>query len=167
MKILALDQSTRVTGWAVFADGDLQEYGKFDAENAGPDIGKRLTYIREKVQALIDKHNIQKVLIEEIQLQNTVGNNVVTYKKLAYVQAVLIQMLDELKLPYEVIASSSWKSTLGIKGRARAEQKKNAQELIATKYNINVIQDIADAICIGLAFLQKNSLAADKEQCAW
>lgn len=166
MKILALDQSTRITGWAVFADGALQEYGKFDAENAGADIGKRLTYIREKVKALIDKYDIQKVLIEEIQLQNTVGNNVVTYKKLAYVQAVLIQMLDELKFPYEVIASSSWKSTLGIKGRARAEQKKNAQEFITKTYNIKVIQDIADAICIGLAFLQ-NEKSNDEEKGAW
>lgn len=166
MKILALDQSTRITGWAVFADGALQEYGKFDAENAGADIGKRLTYIREKVKALIDKYGIQKILIEEIQLQNTVGNNVVTYKKLAYVQAVLIQMFDELKLPYEVIASSSWKSTLSIKGRARAEQKKNAQEFITKTYNIKVIQDIADAICIGLAFLQ-NEKSNDEEKGAW
>ena len=149
MKILALDQSTRVTGWAVFVDGALQEYGKFDAENAGADIGKRLTYIREKVRALIDKYDIQKILIEEIQLQNTVGNNVVTYKKLAYVQAVLIQMFDELKLPYEVIASSSWKSTLGIKGRARAEQKKNAQIYVNTIYGIKATQDECDAICIG------------------
>ena len=74
MKILALDQSTRVTGWSVFADGTLQEYGKFDAENAGADIGKRLTYIREKVTALINKYDIQKVLIEEIQLQNSRNN---------------------------------------------------------------------------------------------
>ena len=166
MKILALDQSTRITGWAVFADGALQEYGKFDAENAGTDIGKRLTYIKEKVKALIDKYNIQKILIEEIQLQNTVGNNVVTYKKLAYVQAVLIQMFDELKLPYEIIASSSWKSTLGIKGRARAEQKKNAQEFIIKTYNIKVIQDTADAICIGLAFLQ-NDKSGNEEKGAW
>lgn len=149
MKILALDQSTRVTGWAVFADNALQEYGKFDAENAGTDIGKRLTYIREKVKTLIDKYDIQKILIEEIQLQNTVGNNVVTYKKLAYVQAVLIQMFDELRLPYEIIASSSWKSTLGIKGRARAEQKKNAQIYINTIYGIKATQDECDAICIG------------------
>ena len=157
MKILALDQSTRITGWAVFSDGDLQEYGKFDAENAGSDIGKRLTYIREKVQALIDKHNIQKVLIEEIQLQNTIENNVVTYKKLAYVQAVLIQMFDELKLPYEVVASSSWKSTLGIKGRARAEQKKNAQIYINTTYGIKATQDECDAICIGTHYNKKPS----------
>ena len=149
MKILALDQSTRVTGWAVFADDALQEYGKFDAENAGTDIGKRLTYIREKVKTLIDKYDIQKILIEEIQLQNTVGNNVVTYKKLAYVQAILIQMFDELKLSYEIIASSSWKSTLGIKGRARAEQKKNAQIYVNTIYDIKATQDECDAICIG------------------
>ena len=149
MKVLALDQSTRVTGWAVFADDALQEYGKFDAENAGADIGKRLTYIREKVRALIDKYDIQKILIEEIQLQNTVGNNVVTYKKLAYVQAILIQMFDELRLPYEIIASSSWKSTLSIKGRARAEQKKNAQIYVNTIYGIKATQDECDAICIG------------------
>lgn len=149
MKVLALDQSTRVTGWAVFVDDALQEYGKFDAENAGTDIGKRLTYIREKVKALIDKYDIQKILIEEIQLQNTVGNNVVTYKKLAYVQAILIQMFDELRLPYEIIASSSWKSTLSIKGRARAEQKKNAQIYVNTIYGIKATQDECDAICIG------------------
>ena len=149
MKVLALDQSSRISGWAVFADGALQEYGKFDAENAGADIGKRLTYIREKVKALIDKHGIQKILIEEIQLQNTVGNNVVTYKKLAYVQAILIQMFDELRLPYEIIASSSWKSTLSIKGRARAEQKKNAQIYVNTIYGIKATQDECDAICIG------------------
>ena len=164
MKILALDQSSRVTGWAVFADGALQKYGKFDAENAGADIGKRLTYIREKVTALIDKYNIQKVLIEEIQLQNTVGNNVVTYKKLAYVQAVLIQMLDELKLPYEIIASSSWKSTLGIRGRARAEQKKNAQEWVVITYGIRPTQDECDSICLGSAYLLK---AKEVESCAW
>ena len=157
MKILALDQSTRVTGWAVFADDVLQEYGKFDAENAGADIGKRLTYIRTKVWFLIEKYDIQKVVLEEIQLQSTVGNNVVTYKKLAYVQAIIIQLLDALKIPYEIVASSSWKSTLGIKGRARAEQKKNAQIYINTIYGIKATQDECDAICIGTHYSKKPS----------
>ena len=157
MKILALDQSTRVTGWAVFADDALQEYGKFDAENAGADIGKRLTYIRTKVWSLIEKHDIQKVVLEEIQLQSTVGNNVVTFKKLAYVQAIIIQLLDELKMPYEIVASSSWKSTLGIKGRARAEQKKNAQIYVKTIYGIKATQDECDAICIATHYIKKPS----------
>jgi hypothetical protein len=70
---------------------------------------------------------------------------------------VLIQMLDELKLPYEVIASSSWKSTLGIKGRARAEQKKNAQIYVNTTYGIKATQDECDAICIGTHYTKKPS----------
>lgn len=148
-KLLALDQSTRITGWSVFADGALQEYGKFDAENAGADIGKRLTYIRTKIWSLIEKYDITKVALEEIQLQNTVGNNVVTFKKLAYVQAVIIQLLDEIKMPYEIVASSSWKSSLGIKGRARAEQKRNAQEWVVNTYSVRPTQDECDAICIG------------------
>lgn len=159
MKVLALDQSTRITGWAVFADGALQDYGKFDAENAGADIDKRLTYIRDKVAELINTQGIDKVLIEEIQLQNTVGNNVVTFKKLAYVQAVIIELLNEISIPYEIVASSSWKSTLGIKGRARAEQKKNAQIYVNTTYGIKAIQDICDAICIGAHYTKTNTLA--------
>ena len=149
MRLLALDQSTRITGWAVFADGALQEHGKFDAEAAGSDIGKRLTYIRNKIANLIDTHKIDKVAIEEIQLQNTVGNNVVTFKKLAYVQAVIIEYLNQTNIPYEVVPSSSWKSTLGIKGRARAEQKRNAQAWVVNTYDIKPTQDECDAICIG------------------
>ena len=64
-------------------------------------------------------------------------------------------MLDELKLPYEVIASSSWKSTLGIKGRARAEQKKNAQIYVNVIYGIKATQDECDAICIGTHYIKK------------
>ena len=161
MRILALDQSSRITGWAVFADDALQEYGKFDAENAGADIGKRLTYIRTKIQTLIEKYNIEKVAFEEIQLQNTVGNNVVTYKKLAYVQAIIIQMLDEIKMPYEIVASSSWKSSLGIRGRARAEQKKNAQEWVVNTYSVRPTQDECDAICIGCYSTTKSNEGHD------
>lgn len=156
-KLLALDQSSRITGWAVFADGVLLEHGKFDAENAGSDVGKRLTYIRNKVSELIRKHEIQHIALEEIQLQNTVGNNVVTYKKLAYVQAVIIELLNTLNLPYTIVASSSWKSTLDIKGRARAEQKRNAQAYVNTTYGIKATQDECDAICIGIHYTRNNS----------
>jgi hypothetical protein len=45
-------------------------------------------------------------------------------------------MLDEIKMPYEIVASSSWKSSLGIRGRARAEQKKNAQEWVVNTYSV-------------------------------
>lgn len=156
MKILALDQSSRITGWAVFANGALSTHGKFDAESAGSNIGKRLTYIRNKIIKLIEEYDIQKVIIEEIQLQGTV-NNVVTFKTLAYVQAVIIELLNELNIPYDIVGSSTWKSTLGIRGRARAEQKKNAQIYVNTTYGIKATQDECDAICIGTHYINNSS----------
>ena len=70
MKILALDQSSRVTGWSVFADGTLVEYGKFDASAVGTDFGTRLTYIQKKVSALIEQY---KTLfkIDNVELEIT------------------------------------------------------------------------------------------------
>jgi hypothetical protein len=54
------------------------------------------------------------------------------------------------------VLASSWKHTLGIKGANRAAQKKNAQEYVLENYNIKAIQDIVDAICIGLHHTKNN-----------
>jgi hypothetical protein len=43
---------------------------------------------------------------------------------------------------------------LGIKGRARAEQKCNAQQFVLDTYNVKAIQDTCDAICIGTHILR-------------
>jgi hypothetical protein len=43
--ILALDQATRISGYAIFSDDKLTDYGKIVTDN--PDIGVRLTEIRK------------------------------------------------------------------------------------------------------------------------
>jgi len=47
------------------------------------------------------------------------------------------------------VLASSWKSALGIKGRARADQKRNAQAWVNTTYGVKPTQDECDSICIG------------------
>ena len=74
MRILALDQASITTGFAIFENGKLVDYGKFTFEDS--DVAVRLVKIRNKVIDLIDKNNIDKVVFEEIQLQNNVVNNV-------------------------------------------------------------------------------------------
>lgn len=165
-KILALDQSSRITGWAIFDNGKLVNYGKFSAEVVGANIGDRLEFIRNKIRKLIEDNQVEEVIMEDIQMQGNIVNNVQTFKVLAEVFGVVSELLVEMKIPQSAVLASSWKSALGIKGRARAEQKQNAQKLIAKIYNISVIQDIADAICIGLAFLQ-NDKENHEEKGAW
>ena len=125
--LLALDQATRTTGYAVFKNQQLYKVGTFTfADN--------------------------EIAFEDIQLQEnreTKVANVDTFQKLAEVFGVLEELCTEIDMPYQIISASSWKSLCGIKGRDRAAQKKNAQLYIQDKYNIKVAQDACDAICIG------------------
>lgn len=149
MKLLALDQSSRITGYAIFEDGKLVSYNKFNAEAVGTEIGKRLEYIRNKVKSLIEDNNITEVILEDIQMQGNIVNNVQTFKTLAEVFGVISELLVEMNIPQSAVLASSWKSALGIKGRARAEQKRAAQDWVVTAYGVKPTQDECDAICIG------------------
>lgn len=153
-RILSFDQSSRITGWAFFEDKKLKECGKFALEDSN--MGDRLVKFRAKVYELINQYSPDEVVFEDIQEQN----NILTFKTLAQVQGVLIELLTSLKMPYSIILASSWKSVLGIKGRARAEQKRNAQQYVINTYNLKVTQDEADSICIGDAYLKS-------QKCAW
>lgn len=157
-RLLALDQASKVTGWAIFENSELKSYGKISLDDPNTDI--RLVQLRQGIQTLIADYNINEVIFEDIQQQNNVANNVQTFKVLAEVYGVVSELLQELQIPHSTVLAASWKSTLGIKGRTRAEQKKNAQLYVEQNYGVHVIQDIADAICIGTHHIQKS-------KCAW
>ena len=151
MRVLALDQASRTSGWAVFDDGKLVTYGKFTADQA--DVGDRLHFIRMRVSWLIDDYDIDEVVFEDIQLQGNVANNVATFKALAEVFGVLYELFVMLKMPRTAVLSTVWKSTLGIKGKDRAAQKKAAQAWVEKTYGVKPTQDECDAICIGAHYV--------------
>lgn len=154
--ILALDQASRTSGWSVFQENELVASGTFTY--ADDDFSLRLVKIRTKVISLIEQYNINKILLEDIQLQGQT-NNVTTYKALAEVLGVLEELARERNIPHELIHSQTWKSTLDIKGRDRATQKRNAQAYVAETYNKKVSQDESDAICIGSHYIKNNKSA--------
>ena len=101
--ILALDQSTQKTGWAVYNNAQLTDFGCFDATG---DLFVRIIKLREWVKSKINElGGINCLVFEEIQLQNIPGTsregNVATFKKLAYVQAVLIELALDLQISYK------------------------------------------------------------------
>lgn len=154
--ILALDQASKTSGYSVFKDGKLHTYGKFTFEDA--DLGERLCKIKNKILELINEYDIDELIFEDIQLQNNVTQNVQTFKILAEVYGLIDQMASELKIPHRSYLASSWKSQLGIKGKDRAEQKRNAQKYVMSAYGVKCTQDEADAICIGDCAVKRESL---------
>ena len=154
--ILALDQATRTTGWSVFQEDQLVTSGTFTFED--DDFALRLVKIRNKVISLTEQYNINKILLEDIQLQGQT-NNVETYRQLAEVRGVLCELAREMDIPHEIIHSQTWKSVLDIKGRDRATQKRNAQAFVLATYGKKVSQDESDAICIGTHYIKSNKSA--------
>lgn len=151
MKILALDQASRTSGWSVFENGKLVTYGKFTVDDT--DFGLRLQKIRNKVKSLIETHNPDEVVFEDIQLQANQGNNVDTFKKLAEVFGVIYELLTELNISNRAVLSTVWKSKLKLlhgAGQKRESQKQEAQRWVVETYGVKPTQDESDAICIGM-----------------
>ena len=150
-RLLALDQSSRTSGYAVFDGEKLIKSGTFTFSNQN--VGKRLVQIKQRIQELIEEYEIEEIIFEDIYADGQKINNMKTFKVLAEVYGVILEYLTETGLPHSSINAPSWRSHLGIKGRTRTDQKKNAQEYIYNKYQINVSNDEADAICIGLSVI--------------
>ena len=150
--LLALDQASVTTGYAIFQDKKLITYGKISLDD--PNVGRRLAVLRQTLLELIKAYDITCIAFEDIQLQASVGNNVKTFKVLANVFGVIWELCEELKLNYEIVSSNTWKSTLKIRGKNRSEQKRAAQAFVQEEYGMSCTQDEADAICIGSHMLK-------------
>lgn len=154
MRLLALDQSSKTSGFAVFEDGKLIDYGHFTFTDA--ELGARLCKIKDKVDSLIDEYNIDTVIYEDIQYQRNVTGGVKTFKALAEVIGVIYELLHRREIPNSAVLSTVWKSVVGIRGLTRDEQKSNAQAYVKETYGLKCTQDESDAICIGTYYFKKN-----------
>ena len=142
-RILALDDSTTITGWSVFDDEKLIGYGKFQSEKRNP--VERISEMKQWMLSMMAKWKPDMVAIEDIQQQE----NVQIFKVLAQLQGVLINALFENKYEFDIIHVATWRAHCQIKGKDRATLKKDAQAKIKVWYDVSVSQDEADAICLG------------------
>lgn len=156
MYLLSLDLSTKSSGWAVFNDGNLVDYGCITASST--DLIKRIKKMTDELQiSALNKYEIGKVIVEEVRPEGGYGvGNQKTHKALMWLQAAVAFMLHDNypTIELEYIYPSSWRASLGIKngrGIKRQTLKEADVEFVKTKYRINVNDDVADAICIGLA----------------
>lgn len=104
-RLLALDQSSRCTGWAIFINDQLEDYGTLTLANN--DIGERLLTLKQEITKLIRKHNINEIAFEDIQMQASIGNNVSTFKALAEVFGIVQLICTELQIDYTVVSAAT------------------------------------------------------------
>lgn len=159
-RILALDQATNISGWAVFDDKELVQCGTFQSNQAT--AVEKIETVRQWVASMVEMWQPDRIAIEDIQLQqfgSKTGDNkegVTTFKTLAHLQGVLINFFYINNLKYDIIHSATWRAYCDVKGRTRTDKKRSAQLLIKEWYDATVSQDEADAICIGKYEAEQN-----------
>ena len=161
MKVLAIDASSTSTGVAIFQDLKLIHYENITCPQYGP--FKRILIMRDAILKIFKQYRPTNVIIQDV-LPEDVRHNQQTYTTLKYLQAAIVLSLYE-HFSFQNVqfcTASHWRSVCGIKtgpGRRRDYLKKESMRLVKQQYGLDVNDDISDAICIGLAYVQEHASA--------
>lgn len=150
MIILSYDQSTRVTGWALFNDGHYVESGVIDLHKI-KDTDERSKQMGLEICKVIEKCKPDEVIIEEVAMQS----NVSTLKKLARIQGMAIGFATAHNIQTHILEPSKWRSILGYKQGPkvpREELKQQSRDFINNVLGLSIeSEDENEAICINEA----------------
>lgn len=163
MKILAIDASTKSSGFAVFYDKELI-YSCCKVSNS-QDLIIRIEKMADYVQQIIAMYpDIEKIILEEVLPEGSKGN-IKTHKALMWLQAAIAIRVHNIypHVKIEYIYPSEWRAAVGVKtgrGIKRTELKEKDINLVQEKFGLKVNDDHADAILIGYGYylLNKNKI---------
>ncbi len=159
MKTLAIDASSKSTGIAIFQDTQMIHYECVTASSN--DAFKRIQKMVNKIRELYDQYKPTHIIMEDV-LPEDVKHNQNVYKILIYLQAAIVLQLDKSQATVDLTTASHWRKVCGIKtgrGIKREALKKASQQLVKATYNIQVNDDISDAVCLGMAYIKQNRSA--------
>ena len=149
MKVLAFDQSTKISAYSVFVDGEYVESGCIDLHKM-TDTPERVRAMGVELCKTIEKYQPEKVVLEEVAQQS----NPLTLKLLARIQGVIIGFCAAHDIDTYIVEPSKWRSTLKFKqgsGVKRAELKAQAIKYVKDVYKLELTEDECEALCINEA----------------
>ena len=151
MVTLALDLSTKSSGWSIFENQELVKYGCITAGSAN--LYNRIDKMVDEIDKILSENKIDNVVIEDV-IPEDVHNNNNVFKALIYLQGFIVHKLDQYKLVPTFFTASEWRKKCGIRtGRGIHRESLKPQDItfVKSQYGITVNDDIADAICLGFA----------------
>lgn len=150
---LSLDMSTTSTGWCVWENNRIKEYGLITADKEQP-LNVRIHRMWTGIAQILEKFPaINRVVVEDPLPRTSKITNEATYRALNWLQGYVGVMLKDSGLKdIEFIFPNSWRSKIGIKtgyNKKRDQLKEEDIAWVKNQFGIDVNDDIADAIGIG------------------
>ena len=170
-RLLALDLSSHSTGWSVWIDGELKDYGYIYQSKTIKWDTRRINFMKNEIIKIIKKYNVNVFAMEDIIFKS---------KKALYVlsklQGVICDLLYKNNKRYCLITPREWKAAYDInrdsswKGENNREQSKEKTVACVNKdFGLNLEKefkdspkdlsepawyDVSDAIAIGYIALK-------------
>ncbi len=136
MKILSLDQSTRVTGWSLFEDSQYVKSGVIDLHLI-TDTDERSKQMGLEICKLIETYKPSEIIIEEVAMQS----NVDTLKKLARIQGMAIGFATAHNIPTHILEPTRWRRALNfVQGPKvkRTQLKQQSRDFVKNVLGLNI-----------------------------
>ncbi|PNX53628.1 MAG: hypothetical protein BV458_03475 [Thermoplasmata archaeon M9B2D] len=169
MVVLALDLSTNSTGYALFKDTTIVDFGSitygenkqlslkdkntlkeipsttlFGIGEKDMWLDNRLKNMYQFIIKLINQHHPQLVVIEDCYLMNV---NVL--KTLMLLQGYIRGVCLNKDIPCELLMPSSWQNYFNMEHK-REKIKERSKEIAKATVKQEVWEDTADALCLGM-----------------
>ena len=174
--LISIDGSTTNTGIAVFdyntkelidytcikpdnpyeINKDMNKQEKAEIKKKNMDY--RIIDIIKGINNYLKEYKPKMIVIEDTYM----GKDGYAYKKLCHIQGLVLNYsIEHKRCSICFYSPTTWRKSVGIPNSEnkvklkRKELKNRAIELVKQIYDIDVSDDIADSICIGLAFFNK------------
>lgn len=165
MYYLGIDASTKSTGYSVYKDNRLIEYGLIRSNL--DDCFDRIEEIYNGCKKIFEKYEVEFVFIEDVPMAGAVNKR--TAEKLILLQGAIFSLCLQFDCGFVQLEPSHWRRLSGVKAEKnrREFQKKAAIELVVEKYGFDYKwidgktddksgdSDVCEAILIGEAGLIK------------
>ena len=150
MITLGLDLSSKSTGYSIYDGKELKKYGCIVASDTN--LFNRINKMINELEVILNENKIDQVMIEDVLIEDVHHNHTV-FKALTYLQGFVLNLMNNYKITkVEFCTASQWRKKCGIKtgkGIKREELKAEDIKFVKEKFNIDVNDDVADAIGIG------------------
>lgn len=148
--LLALDASTKATGWAIFKNGKLYKSGVI-CPRATLDVYKRIKVVADRIEDIIEEYSVNELISEDIYY----GGNIHTFEVLSMLKGVINYVSNKRKLKIYYVLPNVWKSHFSIARKDSECGKKLAIELCRKKVGRKLGEDESESVLIGMYKLEK------------
>ncbi|MGL5330489.1 MAG: crossover junction endodeoxyribonuclease RuvC [Peptostreptococcaceae bacterium] len=156
--ILGLDLSLSCTGWNILTPpSNILDYGKIETKKKDyEDDIKRLEYICNKIEDILNKYEVSRVVIEDtIPVKNSRS-----VLQANFLKGMVLKTMIDRKIHISLLYPSTTKKL--VTGNGRATKEEVATTIQDTVINIgqysdskkNKTSDIYDSIALSIAFLK-------------